>query len=192
MSILREELFYRDILDVPPDIQELVRLWRNSDHVRKNMVSSNLISEQQHADWLAFLKGHPERQILRVAFYQETPFGIITLKDMDEYASRSDWGMYIGEITFLGKGFARPMLFDLLAWAFDEKGFKRLFTSVLGDNAKAIALYLDFGFHLEGRFEKHILRESGDLVDLYWLACFREQWSLAQGEASSISGITKG
>ena len=68
MSILREELFYRDILDVPPDIQELVRLWRNSDHVRKNMHSSNLISEQQHADWLKFLKSHPERQILRVAF----------------------------------------------------------------------------------------------------------------------------
>ncbi len=154
MSILREELFYRDILDVPPDIQELVLLWRNSDHVRKNMLSSELIPKQRHADWLKFLKSHPERQILRVAFYQETPFG-------------------------------------LLAWAFEEKGFRRLFTSVLGDNAKAIALYLDFGFHLEGRFEKHIRRESGDLVDLYWLACFRDNWSLVQGQASMTRGIMK-
>ena len=59
------------------------------------------------------------------------------------------------------------MLFGLLTWAFEEKGFRRLFTSVLGDNTRAIALYLDFGFHLEGRFEKHILREvrrSGGFV----------------------------
>ena len=172
-----------------PDIQELVRLWRNSDHVRKNMLSLDFISKQQHADWLVFLKRHPERQILRVAFYQEIPFGIITLKDMDARASRSDWGMYIGDKNFLSKGFARPMLFDLLTWAFEKKNFKRLFTSVLGDNTKAIALYLDFGFHLEGRFEKHIRRESGDLVDLYWLAYFRDRWSLAQKQTTYCSRI---
>ncbi len=180
MSILREEFSYRDILHVSSDIQELVRLWRNSDHVRTNVLSSEPISERQHADWLAFLRCHSERQVLRVAFYEKIPFGIITLKDMDTYASRSDWGMYIGEKTFLGRGFARPMLFDLLTWAFEEKGFRRLFTSVLGDNVKAIALYLNFGFHLEGRFERHIRRESGELVDLYWLAYFREQWNLSQ------------
>jgi len=68
------------------------------------------------------------------------------------------------------------MLFDLLAWAFEEEMMQRLFTSVLSDNAKAVALYLEYGFHFEGRFEKHIRRDSGELVDVYWLALFVDAW----------------
>ncbi len=176
MNIIRSELLYRDILELSPEIQELVRTWRNSEHIQRNMLSSDLISREQHADWLIFLKNHPKRQIFRVVFYQDIPFGIITLKDMDAYVSRSDWGMYIGERTFLGRGFARFMLFDLLVWAFEEEKIFRLFTSVLGDNTKALALYLSLGFHLEGRFEKHVRRQSGETIDLYWLAFFKNEW----------------
>ena len=167
---------YRNLLDVSPELQERVRNWRNSEHVRSNMLASDLITEEQHRRWLCGGAGRPERQSVRVAFEGDEPFGIITLKDIDRNSSRCDWGIYIGETGFLGRGLSRRMLFDLLAWAFEEEGLQRLYTSVVGDNAKAVALYLEYGFHFEGRFEKHIRRDSGELVDVYWLAIFSEVW----------------
>ncbi len=140
------------------------------------MLAFDLITEEQHRRWLSSLSERPERQSVRVAFEGDEPFGIITLKDIDKNSSRSDWGMYIGEKGFLGRGMARFMLFDLLVWAFEEEMLQRLYTSVLSDNAKAVSLYLKYGFHFEGRFEKHIRRDSGELVDVYWLAIFADMW----------------
>jgi len=169
-------IMYRDLLDVGSDLQEHVRQWRNSAHVRVNMIVTELITEKQHANWLLSLAERPPKQIVRVAFEGEEPFGVITLKDIDRRSSRSDWGMSIGNTRFLGRGLAKIMLLDLLAWAFEEEGLQRLYTSVLSDNAKAVALYLEYGFHIEGRFERHIRRESGEMVDVYWLAMFAETW----------------
>lgn len=167
---------YRNLLDVSLELRERVRWWRNSEHVRNNMLASDLITEEQHRRWFSSLAARPERQIVRVAFEGDEPFGIITLKDIDRRSSKSDWGMYIGETGFLGRGLARFMLIDLLVWAFEEEMLQRLYTSVLSDNAKAVALYLEYGFHFEGRFEKHIRRDSGDMIDVYWLALFTNVW----------------
>ncbi len=90
-------IHYRNILEVSPDLQECVRCWRNSKHIRHNMNSSEIISEKEHLRWISFLRKNPERQIVRLAFKEEDPFGVITLKDIDRRASRSDWGMYIGK-----------------------------------------------------------------------------------------------
>ncbi len=156
-------IHYRNILEVSPDLQECVRCWRNSKHIRHNMISSEIISEEEHLRWISFLRKNPERQIVRLAFKEEDPFGVITLKDIDRGSSRSDWGMYIGKADFLGQGYSKIMLYDLLVWAFDEEKLTRLYTSVLADNTKAMLLYLNFNFHFEGRFEKHIRRNQGIL-----------------------------
>lgn len=177
---------YRNILDVGAEIQEQVRVWRNSDRVRMNMLATDLISAEQHRRWLSSLENCPDRQIVRIAFAEGEPFGIITLKDIDRHSSRSDWGMYIGEESCLGRGLAKVMLFDLLVWAFEEEQLQRLYTSVLSDNAKAAALYLEYGFHFEGRFERHFRRESGELVDVYWLAIFADVWHVKKESLRSL------
>ncbi len=143
-------IHYRNILEVSPDLQECVRCWRNSKHIRHNMISSEIISEEEHLRWISFLRKNPERQIVRLAFKEEA--------------------------DFLGQGYSKIMLYDLLVWAFDEEKLTRLYTSVLADNTKAMLLYLNFNFHIEGRFEKHIRRESGDFVDVYWFALFSKKW----------------
>lgn len=175
------EIAYRDIVGEGAGLQEQVRAWRNSDRVRSSMLNSDVIAEDEHQRWLSYLASSTSRQIVRVAFDKETPFGVITLKDIDRRSSRSDWGMYIGDERFLGRGLGRRMLFALLEWAFEEEGLERLYTSVLADNSKAVALYLDCGFHFEGRFERHIRRASGEFVDVYWMALFAHEWRRRKG-----------
>lgn len=179
-------LTYRNILDLTPDIQEKVRQWRNSDHVRFSMLSSENITAARHKKWISWLAAHPECQVVRIAFEKEMPFGVITLKDIDRNSLRSDWGIYIGDTDFLGRGLARKMLLDVNTWAFEEEGLQRLFTSVLGNNIKAIKLYLEYGFHPEGRFEKHVRGQNGELLDVYWFALFAEGWGKIKGRFKNI------
>lgn len=179
-------LTYQNILDLTPDIQEKVRQWRNSDHVRYSMLSSENITAAQHKKWISWLAAHPERQVVRITFENKIPFGVITLKDIDRNSSRSDWGIYIGDTDFLGRGLARIMLFDLLTWAFDGEKLERLYTSVLGNNVKAMMLYLEYGFHLEGRFEKHVRGQNRELLDIYWFALFAEGWGKIKGRFKNI------
>ncbi|ACZ18880.1 GCN5-related N-acetyltransferase [Thermanaerovibrio acidaminovorans DSM 6589] len=167
---------YRDILSEPREVQFLVLRWRNSDHVRHQMLNSSIITEEEHARWLDSLSGEPKRQVVRVAHLDGVPFGVVTLKDLDRESLRCDWGMYIGEREYLGRGLAKRMLFHLMDWAFDEEGLERMYTSVVGSNVGAISMYLKFGFKVEGRFERHIRSPQGSWEDLYWMATFREDW----------------
>ena len=171
-------LRYCNILEVSEEIHERVRVWRNSLRIRKFMISQNEIAVEEHRAWLSRLLKDGGSQIVRVAFCADVPIGIITLKDIDRKSERSDWGIYIGESGYEGRGFGREMLDDLLSWGFEEEGLNRLFTSVTADNAPAIGMYLRAGFHFEGRFEKHIIRSDGEKVDLLWVALFRPDWRM--------------
>ncbi|MCX7829144.1 MAG: UDP-4-amino-4,6-dideoxy-N-acetyl-beta-L-altrosamine N-acetyltransferase [Thermanaerothrix sp.] len=166
---------YVDILEVQPQVSMRVLEWRNSHRVRKSMLNDSIITEAEHLRWLSSLASSPKRQMVRVAFMGEEPFGIITLKDIDRTSLRSDWGMYIGDENFLNRGLSKHMLYSLMEWGFEEEGLHRLFTSVLGSNVGAVSLYLRFGFHVEGRFERHLLRDQA-WEDLYWIAIFKDRW----------------
>lgn len=171
-------LHYCNILEVGEEVQERVRVWRNSPRIRQFMLSQNEISVEEHRAWLSRLSKKDRSQIVRVAFCDGVPIGIITLKDIDRTSERSDWGIYIGEAGYEGRGFGGEMLDDLLSWGFEEEGLCRLFTSVTADNMPAIGMYLRAGFHFEGRFEKHIVRGNGEKVDLLWVALFRPDWRM--------------
>lgn len=169
-------LRYRNILEVGEEIQERVLHWRNLPRVRQRMISQREISVEEHAAWLGRLSGKSSSQIVRVAFCDGVPIGIITLKDIDRASKRSDWGIYIGESAYEGCGFGREMLDDLLCWGFEEEELFRMYTSVTADNVPAIGMYLRAGFHFEGRFEKHILLENGRRIDVLWMALIRDDW----------------
>ncbi|EHM10278.1 pseudaminic acid biosynthesis N-acetyl transferase [Thermanaerovibrio velox DSM 12556] len=167
---------YVDILEVRPPVAMRVLEWRNSHRVRRGMLSDALITEEEHLRWLDSLASPLKRQMVRVAFMGEEAFGVITLKDIDRVSLRSDWGMYIGDERFLNRGLSKHMLYSLMEWGFEDEGLERLFTSVLASNVGALSLYLRFGFHLEGRFERHIFRDQR-WEDVYWIAAFRKRWA---------------
>lgn len=168
-------LTYRDLLDVGTELQEQVRLWRNSDGVRCSMVRQDLIDEEGHRRWIDSLRTRKDQQIIRVAFCEGIPFGVVTLKDLDRSMAVGDWGFYIGDPSYRGRGLGRILLFEILRWGFEEEGLVRLYTSVLGSNPKALILYLETGFELEGCWRRHVRTPEGR-TDLYWVATFREAW----------------
>jgi UDP-4-amino-4,6-dideoxy-N-acetyl-beta-L-altrosamine N-acetyltransferase len=155
-----EKIKFIDILDVGEELKKKVLLWRNKERVRKCMINQDIISEEEHRKWLKQLRNSITQKFW-ITFFEDTPFGIVNLNNIDSANLISEWGFYIGEEKFLGKGMGRKMLCKLLMFYFDIMKYNKLITKVLSGNEIALRLYGQFGFHQIGT-EKY--SENKDIV----------------------------
>jgi UDP-4-amino-4,6-dideoxy-N-acetyl-beta-L-altrosamine N-acetyltransferase len=72
--------------------------------------------------------------------------GMVYLTSLDRETRSSEWGFYIGEEAYRGKGYGKAILLKLLKRFFDEMKFETLITKVLPSNETARGLYQKFGF----------------------------------------------
>ena len=68
------------------------------------------------------------------------------------------------------RGIGRAMIEAALAWAV-QTPLEKITLRVFATNRPAIALYRQFGFHVEGR-QKRQIRARGADIDLMWMAHF--------------------
>lgn len=167
---------YKNILGVDASIQEKVRRWRNSPRVRRGMLDQTEITAEQHTNWLRSLAEKREINIVRVALADDVPFGVINLRDIDRSAQTCDWGIYIGEDTFLGRGLGKRLAYDVREWGFVDEGLNKMYSTVRADNLKALHSYLELGDHVEGFLKDHICDPEGNRIGIYLVAQFREDW----------------
>jgi len=134
-----------DILAVDDELKEKVREWRNKEEVRKYMLTQHIITEEEHSKWIKNLR-HKNDYKGWVVFVDNTPIGLVYLQNMNHGELTSEWGVYIGEDAYRGKGLSKCILFKLLEMFFDEMKFKTLSTKLLSKNIVALDLYKKFKF----------------------------------------------
>lgn len=178
---------YVNILEAVPEVQEKVRLWRNSPRVKSAMTGGADISREQHLRWLQSLAGPNSLNAVRVAFADGVPFGFVNLKSLDKSAGTTDWGLYIGEDAFLGRGLGKRLTYDVHDWGFSVSGIDKMYSVVRSDNLRALHTYLQMGICLEGYLKNHLRSPSGESVGLYLIALFRTEW-LASKERNAAWG----
>ncbi|MCK4793150.1 MAG: UDP-4-amino-4,6-dideoxy-N-acetyl-beta-L-altrosamine N-acetyltransferase, partial [Desulfobacteraceae bacterium] len=139
------QIEFVDILGVDDGLKEKVRCWRNKQRIRKSMLLQHEISKEEHLRWIENLK-HKDNQKFWVVFVDDVPIGSIYLQNINYDNLNSEWGFYIGEDAYIGKGLAKPIVFKLLEYFFEVMKFKILFTKVFSDNTVALNLYRKFKF----------------------------------------------
>ncbi len=175
---------YKDILEVAPEIQEKVRQWRNSPRVKRGMLDQSDITARQHRLWLESLASNPDTNAVRVVFSDGVPFGIINLRGVDRKAGSSDWGIYIGEEAFLGRRLGKRMVYDVHRWGLIDEALNKMYSTVRSDNLRVLHSYLELGNHIEGFLKDHIRLPGGELIGIYLIALFKDEW-LKNGEKIS-------
>jgi len=139
------KLEFVDILKADKELQEKVRLWRNQDRIRTCMLSQHLISKEEHFKWLESLSSKDSQQFW-VVFVNNEPIGAVYLQSMDHSKLSSEWGFYIGEEAYTGKGLSAGIIYKLLNHFFEVMKFEVLITKVLSGNKTALGLYKKFNF----------------------------------------------
>lgn len=150
LNFEKAKIKFVNILELDPSIKEKVRQWRNQDDVREQMLNQEIISTEEHAHWLDSLEKRGDCKFW-VVFYSDVAIGTVQLQKINHEQFSSEWGFYIGEDQYRGKGLGSYILFKLLNLFFEEMNFDILLTKVLSQNKAALRIYHNFCFKEIGR-----------------------------------------
>ncbi len=149
--------------------------WRNKPDVRKYFINQELLTIQNHTNWLRnYVETGRVRQFIIVSRKDGKGIGSVFLRDIDVINKKAEFGIFIGEEEYLGCGFGTQALGLIMEYGFQELHLNKIFLRVLADNVRAIKSYQKSGFSQEGYFRKDVFVNS-ELKDLIFMAKLRDE-----------------
>jgi RimJ/RimL family protein N-acetyltransferase len=88
----------------------------------------------------------------------------------------ADVGIFIGDRTFLGKGYGTDAMKILTAFVFEEMNMHKIRLEVYAFNERAIRCYEKCGYSEEARFREELFRD-GAYHDIVRMVLFRRDWT---------------
>lgn len=140
------------------DIQ-LIRFWRNLDHVRTNLVTTRLISFTDQRNWFARL----DREANEYFIYGQgdTDVGVVSLNKIDRQEGSCEAGIFCGNLEFAGHAINVLACIRVYDRAFVELGLSHSIAVIKSDNKKALSLNRSLGYvkvaQMEGGFARYRL-----------------------------------
>lgn len=141
---MKARIRFINLLDAGEKIKMQVRTWRNDDFVRKNMLNTHIISEQEHENFLAKLQNDISVRYY-IAFYDDEPIGVLNMH-IDIDAQKLEFGYYLSNIKYVDSGFGAILEYVLLNHAFYSLELDTVFCRTLSNNKKVVTLHKRFGF----------------------------------------------
>lgn len=124
---------------------ELVRRWRNSEHVRKWMFTKEYITPEGQKRWFALRKNRSDL----IFSLNEEKIGLAYFFDKDPYRRRCKFGFYIGEEKYQISGLGAVMEYMALDLAFMKWKYDKVEGLVPAERRKIINMHQKFGFRQE-------------------------------------------
>lgn len=152
---------------------ERVRQWRNQDHIRTKMYSSDRVEPDEQRAWFETIK---TRRPWPAYVYEESgrPLGYVGISQVEDRDRRCHWGYYIGEPD-PPKGSGTRMGICALDLIFGELGFHRLIAETFLDNEASRRFLERLGFTHEGTLREHHRRPEG-WIDVALYAIVESDW----------------
>lgn len=150
---------------------ELVRNWRNSDHVKRWMLTRDYITSDNQRKWFFARQGRDDF-IFR---HGRKKIGLVYLFNQNETHRFCEFGFYIGDKQYLRSGVGAVMEFMALDLVFVQWRYHRIWQWILPANKKTIRMHERFGFQPEGLLRKHI-KGPHKYIDVMVQGLLREEW----------------
>ncbi len=130
------------------DDQPIFQQWlAGSAELRLLIDNPHVPTMQDQLAWFANLEARNDRKLFSIVTH---PDGVLIgnggFVDIDQAKKSAMFRITIGHPEFVGKGFGTQAIRLLLAYGFNELGYKMINLSVLKVNARAIASYKKVGF----------------------------------------------
>ena len=135
-GLIVERLKERDI--------ELVRQWRNSDNVRKNMIYQKIITPEEQVEWFHSINNF--NNFYFIVEYKGRKVGLVNIKDIDWDARSGEAGVFMMERDLSAALIPMAGALSMSELVVDVFGFKRLYAKVRKDNKTMQKLNGMFGY----------------------------------------------
>ncbi len=151
------EIEFKNILDIDRDTQLKIRNWRNHDDVRKYLFNSNLITEEEHFNWLTSLKNN-DKNLYFIAYKKNTSIGVVNATKIDNINKSCDVGIYLNPDYFF-KGLGSYIYRLFIEYIFNNLNVENIKCEVLGENIASLKLHRKVGF-VEDIKRKEIIHDN--------------------------------
>lgn len=136
--------------------------WINDYDVNSMLVIESPISLEDSQAWFNRISKDNCRIDYMICKAEDSlPIGIIGLTGISTIHHHAELYIYIGEKKEWGKGFGVAALEQAMQYAEDELHLNKIYLHTLENNVKAIKLYEKYGFKLEGKLERHVVKGGG-------------------------------
>ena len=102
-------------------------------------------------------------------------FGLVSLTNINYVNQSAVFHIMIGDINNRGKGIGYYAITEILNHAFNNMNLNRIELSVLESNMKALKLYENVGFKIEGVKRKSIFK-NGEFKDMIIMGILRDEF----------------
>lgn len=140
--------FY-NFTELDEGVLQLVLSWRNHSSVRKWMYNRNIITLEEHLNFVKSLSSRNDK-IYYLVERDGIYLGVFSLIDFD--GNIGEWGYYLAP-EFHHHGLGVEFYYSVLKFCFDTLGIKKMLGYALVDNKSANSLNFLFGFKGE-QFKK--------------------------------------
>ncbi|MFD1446451.1 UDP-4-amino-4,6-dideoxy-N-acetyl-beta-L-altrosamine N-acetyltransferase [Oceanobacillus profundus] len=174
MELLLMSIWKRAALKTMTDSDlHTVLFWRNQDFIRKMMYNSQIISKKEHLEWFNRIK-NSDTSIAKVLYFDDRPYGVVTIHQIDYLNRTCEWSFYIGE-NKAPSGLGTILGCLAIDYIFNHLHLRKLCAQVIEFNYKSYHLHKKLGFDQEGLLQGHIKKES-KYVDIYLFGLFKSKW----------------
>lgn len=152
------------------DLNEKIRMWRNSPRVRENMLDDTVIDPNQQERWFDSLGNSKDKQYM--VFHQDSrPIGMLYFSDISKESCV--WGCYIGEeAVWPGTGVLLSVA--ALEYAFQTLKVETLVAEVFANNLSPIRIHQVFGY--KAKPDRCVTTKSGREIKLKCFEYSKIDW----------------
>ena len=123
---------------------ELVRAWRNSDKIRKNMLYQEIITPEQQVEWFHSINNF--NNFYFIVEYKGRKVGLVNIKDIDWDERQGEAGVFMMEQDLSAALIPVAGALSMSELVVGIFGFKKLFAKVRKDNKTMRKLNKLFGY----------------------------------------------
>ena len=133
---------------------ELLRNWRNSDFVKKNMQYQGHITETQQLKWFRSLERDTSMYFL---IQQDTSFiGCCNMKNIDAELGCAEGGIFLSEEKYLNSLLPIKAIFILYDWVFSNTSVNIIKAEIIKKNNRAIRFNKGLGFTINAEVDNMV------------------------------------
>ncbi len=135
---------------------ELIRSWRNADHVQEAMFYQDEISEEDQEIWFENLGKSDCYLMIHI---DGTPAGICNVKEIKWDARSGEAGVFIGEKQFLNSLKAVAAVIAMMDTFFNQFGFTKLKATARADRPDLVLFNEQLGYQIVSEDEEKVCLE---------------------------------
>ena len=149
------------------DTDDIVR-WRNSEAIREQFIYRQKFTAEGHNNWMR-TKVETGQVVQFIVWDKasDTKIGSIYLRDIDREQGHAEYGVFLGETQYIGRGIGKECYRLLLNYAFTELGLNTVFIRALADNIRSIKCAEHVGFTATG--ERETIEVDGQQHDIVFM-----------------------